>query len=105
MSFEDWLTHFDVCQVFNLSPESLWNIESEVKELSAVPFKNVFSMWHTQIVHGQWVKGRSAGGCGRNNLGLCQDKSFYNDQNNSQIPVNLRYKCDREILAKPSIRH
>ena len=89
MSYEDWLRNFDNCQICNLTPESIIDDLSEsdwqnarilsvriiflilfYKKLFKFYFdlfKNLFSMWQSQIFHGKWIRGITAGGRGQDN--------------------------------------
>jgi calpain len=58
MSFEDWLNNFDQIQICNISPDSLKSARGGGG--SSAQYK-----WNCIQYDGEWVVGRSAGGCGQ----------------------------------------
>ena len=63
MSYQDWLANFDVCQICNLTPETVSEISDKDWDNSRL-LSNIFSMWQCQFFHGKWISGISAGGRG-----------------------------------------
>jgi hypothetical protein len=60
MAYEDWLRNFDVCQICNLTPDTVSDISEQDFENSRL-LSSMFSMWQCQMFHGQWISGQSAG--------------------------------------------
>ncbi len=57
MSYEDWLSNYDLCFISNLTPHIKCNENQHLKKLS-----NIYSAWKCKIVHGQLIPGISNGG-------------------------------------------
>ena len=68
MSYEDWLKNFDICEICNLTPDSINDISEKDFENFRL-LSNIFSLWQCQMFHGEWVKGFSAGGRVQTNQG------------------------------------
>lgn len=56
MTYEDWVINFDQIQICNISPDTLRSARSEGSQ----SFK-----WNSIQFDGEWINGRSAGGCGQ----------------------------------------
>lgn len=69
MTYEDWLRNFDNCQICNLTPDTIDEINEDDWQNSRL-LSSIFSMWQCSMFHGKWVKGVSAGGRGQYNEGI-----------------------------------
>lgn len=68
MNYDDWLRNFDNCQICNLTPDTICDINEDDWQ-NARLLSNIFSMWQCVMFHGKWVRGASAGGRGQLNEG------------------------------------
>lgn len=69
ISYEDWVNNFDIIQICNISPDSLKTARSGSK-------------WNCIQYDGEWIIGRTAGGCGQ---GYDKQKFWSNPQYLSKI--------------------
>lgn len=77
MTYEDWLRNFDNCQICNLTPDTIDEINEDDWQNSRL-LSSIFSMWQCSMFHGKWVKGVSAGGRGQYNEGIIYQFSLVN---------------------------
>ena len=72
MTYEDWFNNFEQIQICNISPDSL-----QSARLGPEGYK-----WNCIQYDGEWVNGRSAGGCGQSD----RQKFWINPQYLVQLP-------------------
>ena len=62
MSYDDFLRNFNNIQFCNLTPDAF---SEEVKDNKLKQKSLESSTWKMVAFHGEWIDGKSAGGCGQ----------------------------------------
>ena len=100
MSYEDFLKNFDNIQFCNLTPDAFSEEMKKDKDKDN-------STWKMVAYHGEWVNGKSAGGCGQGNpQNYWMNPQFLvtltslNANNNCTIILSLLQKYTRENRIK-----
>ena len=99
MSYDDFLRNFSNIQFCNLTPDAF---SEEVKKTNL----KSNSTWKMVAFHGEWINGKSAGGCGQSNQSLFWTNPQFlvtlaspdsdNQNNKCTIIVSLMQKYTRE---------